>query len=142
MEDYTIKGADSIEVYGRGIDATEKKVISEDTVSYGKGIEVPEEKEDIKSKTVSDEDMNAKETTVVPTPVKKDNGVEKHLFLQFNDLEFSDKLMFEAAMNDYCMKNGTVLKDIKSVNLYVKPQEGKAYYVIDEDPGKKGIIEL
>lgn len=66
----------------------------------------------------------------------------RNLYLQYNDLEFSDKLMFEAAINDYCQKAGVPMESIDSVNLYVKPQEGKAYYVINEDGEKIGSIDL
>lgn len=76
----------------------------------------------------------------VEIPAKKE--VEKNLFLQYNDLEFSDHLMFEASINDYCKKTGVPAGDIESVNLYVKPQEGKAYYVINHDGEKNGSIDL
>lgn len=73
-------------------------------------------------------------------PAKKE--VERNLYLQYNDLEFSDKLMFEAAVNDYCKKAGVSMESIEAVNLYVKPEEGKAYYVIDHDGEKNGSIDL
>lgn len=80
-------------------------------------------------------------------PEKKDTGTERekpvrNLFLQYNNLEFSDKLMFEAAINDYCKKAGVGPDSIEIVNLYVKPQEGKAYYVINGDGEKNGSIDL
>lgn len=73
-------------------------------------------------------------------PTQKE--VEKNLYLQYNNLEFSDKLMFEAAINDYCKKSKTAQSEIQAVNLYVKPEEGKAYYVINHDGGKIGDIDL
>lgn len=73
-------------------------------------------------------------------PVKKE--VEKNLYLQYNNLEFSDHLMFEAAVNDYCQKTGVSAENIEAVNLYVKPEEGKAYYVINHDGEKIGSIDL
>lgn len=78
--------------------------------------------------------------TPVETPKKKE--VEKNLYLQYNDLEFSDKVLYEAAIKDYCEKAGISQEAIQSVDLYVKPQEGKAYYVIDEDGEKAGSIDL
>lgn len=68
--------------------------------------------------------------------------VEHKLYIQYNDLEFSDELMFEAAVNAYCNEFNTDKSSIESVNLYVKPQEGKAYYVVNGDAEKSGSIEL
>lgn len=50
--------------------------------------------------------------------------------------------MFEAAINDYCNAFNQDKSSVQSVNLYVKPQEGKAYYVINNDGEKSGAIEL
>lgn len=89
----------------------------------------------------------SEETREAEEPEKKDAGTERekpvrNLFLQYNNLEFSDKLMFEAAINDYCKKAGVGPDSIEIVNLYVKPQEGKAYYVINGDGEKNGSIDL
>lgn len=75
-------------------------------------------------------------------PVTSIKRVEKNLYLQYNNLEFSDRLMFEAAINDYCQNTGVSAEDIEVVNLYVKPEEGKAYYVINQDSEKAGFIDL
>mgnify|MGYP004471400977 CR=1 FL=1 len=85
----------------------------------------------------------AENTPVQETPSQpKERTIEKKLFLQYNGLEFSDKVMYEAAINDYCKKAGVVTEAVESVNLYVKPEEGKAYYVINQDPEKTGAIDL
>lgn len=64
------------------------------------------------------------------------------LYIQYNDLEFSDELLFEAAVNAYCNESGLDKSSVEAVNLYVKPQEGRAYYVINNDAEKSGSIEL
>ncbi len=69
-------------------------------------------------------------------------AVSHKLYIQYNDLEFSDELLFEAAVNAYCTGSNAAREDVKAVNLYVKPQEGKAYYVINGDAEKSGSIEL
>lgn len=76
----------------------------------------------------------------VEAPKKKET--EKNLFLQYNNLEFSDKVLYEAAIKDYCEKANISQEEIQSVTLYVKPEEGKAYYVIDKDGEKNGSIDL
>ena len=68
--------------------------------------------------------------------------ISHKLYIQYNDLEFSDELMFEAAINAYCNEYGQDKPSVEAVNLYVKPQEGKAYYVINNDAEKTGSIDL
>lgn len=79
------------------------------------------------------------ENTAGTTNVKE--TVQK-LYIQYNDLEFSDELLFEAAVNAYCNESGMDKSSVEAVNLYVKPQEGRAYYVINNDAEKSGSIEL
>ena len=62
---------------------------------------------------------------------EKKEEVKKELFIQYDQLEVNDKVLFEAAINDYCNVSGQAKESVESVNLYVKPQEGKAYYVIN-----------
>lgn len=78
---------------------------------------------------------NTADTTNVKETVHK-------LYIQYNDLEFSDELLFEAAVNAYCNESGMDKSSVEAVNLYVKPQEGRAYYVINNDAEKSGSIEL
>lgn len=73
---------------------------------------------------------------------EKKEEVKKELFIQYDQLEVNDKVLFEAAINDYCNVSGQAKESIESVNLYVKPQEGKAYYVINGDSEKNGAIDL
>lgn len=73
---------------------------------------------------------------------EKKEEVKKELFIQYDQLEVNDKVLFEAAINDYCNVSGQAKESVESVNLYVKPQEGKAYYVINGDSEKNGAIDL
>ena len=73
---------------------------------------------------------------------EKKEEVKKELFIQYDQLEVNDKVLFEAAINDYCNVSGQAKESIESVNLYVKPQEGKAYYVINGASEKNGAIDL
>lgn len=90
--------------------------------------------------STSQETVTGVEAMSAVEPQKKEPV--KNLYLQYNDLEFSDHLLFEASVNDYCQKTGTPVEEIHVVNLYVKPQEGKAYYVINNDGEKTGSIDL
>lgn len=98
------------------------------------------------------ETAEEKEPAVVVEEEKMENKKQENvtniketvhkLYIQYNDLEFSDELLFEAAVNAYCNETGMDKSSVESVNLYVKPQEGKAYYVINNDGEKSGSIEL
>ncbi len=87
------------------------------------------------------------DTTNVTNTTDADNAADlketvHKLYIQYNDLEFSDELLFEAAVNAYCNESGLDKSSVEAVNLYVKPQEGRAYYVINNDAEKSGSIEL
>lgn len=107
------------------------KTETSSTVTESKAAEVKETVKPV-AETVKEKTDNA---------VKSSDVIHK-LYIQYNDLEFSDELMFEAAVNAYCNESGKDKSCIKSVNLYVKPQEGKAYYVINDDAEKAGSIDL
>ena len=87
-------------------------------------------------------DMDIKTENMEAKASNNTNTIQHKLYIQYNELEFSDELMFEAAMNDYCNAFNQDKSSVQSVNLYVKPQEGKAYYVINNDGEKSGAIEL
>ena len=87
-------------------------------------------------------DMDIKTENMEAKSSNNTNTIQHKLYIQYNELEFSDELMFEAAINDYCNAFNQDKSSVQSVNLYVKPQEGKAYYVINNDGEKSGAIEL
>jgi len=101
--------------------------------------------EAVKEETVAEKAEVSKECTACAPKEEKaamTEDVTHKLYIQYNDLEFSDKLMFEAAVTAYCNEYNQDKSVVSSVNLYVKPQEGKAYYVINDDAGKSGSIDL
>ena len=87
-------------------------------------------------------DMDIKTENMEAKASNNTNTIQHKLYIQYNELEFSDELMFEAAINYYCNAFNQDKSSVQSVNLYVKPQEGKAYYVINNDGEKSGAIEL
>ena len=87
-------------------------------------------------------DMDIKTENMEAKASNNTNTIQHKLYIQYNELEFSDELMFEAAINDYCNAFNQDKSSVQSVNLYVKPQEGKTYYVINNDGEKSGAIEL
>ena len=71
-------------------------------------------------------DMDIKTENMEAKASNNTNTIQHKLYIQYNELEFSDELMFEAAINDYCNAFNQDKSSVQSVNLYVKPQEGKA----------------
>ena len=69
-----------------------------------------------------------KATTAKKAPAKAAK-VENNIYVQFSGMEFDTAAIEKAVKADYTAKNGK--KDMKSVSIYIKPEDMKAYYVID-----------
>ena len=67
-------------------------------------------------------DMDIKTENMEAKASNNTNTIQHKLYIQYNELEFSDELMFEAAINDYCNAFNQDKSSVQSVNLYVKPQ--------------------
>lgn len=61
------------------------------------------------------------------------------LFVEFGGKQTEDKALVAQA-KELWVAEGKKVKDIKTLNLYVKPEENAAYYVINDD--FSGKIEL
>ena len=66
-------------------------------------------------------------TTAKKAPAKAAK-VENNIYVQFSGMEFDTAAIEKAVKADYTAKNG---KNMKSVSIYIKPEDMKAYYVID-----------
>ena len=75
----------------------------------------------------------AKKTAAKKTTKKKTNNV----YVEFAGSKFNVEKIEKAVKADYTKKSGK--KTMTTVNIYVKPEDGKAYYVIDR---KKGDVAL
>ena len=53
--------------------------------------------------------------------------------LQFGDRSISYKTLVDNAKNVWRYDLGGKVSDIKNMELYVKPEEGKVYYLINGD---------
>lgn len=54
------------------------------------------------------------------------------LFIEFKGRQVSQKDIIDKAKAVW-KENGNKVKDLKSVNVYYKPEEGKCYYVLNEN---------
>ena len=123
----------------KAADVAASETVVLDTEAVNSTIVVTAEEEP--AAIVEEETMENKKTENTTNTTNTKETVHK-LYIQYNDLEFSDELLFEAAVNAYCNESGMDRSSVEAVNLYVKPQEGRAYYVINNDAEKSGSIEL
>lgn len=103
--------------------ATEKKV---ETKTAAKA-------ETKKAETKKAETKTAAKKTTTKKAAKKENNV----FVQFAGMEFNTADVEKAVKDDYKAQSGK--KTMTSVSIYIKPEDGKAYYVID---GITGSVSL
>ena len=86
----------------------------------------------------------AKKTTTRKTPAKKEaDTVKADIFVQFQEMEFSEKDIMDKVVAAW-EAEGKKASAIKKAKLYVKPEDGKAYYVINEGlkNGSTGAVVL
>ncbi|MBR4832472.1 MAG: hypothetical protein IKZ97_07600 [Butyrivibrio sp.] len=62
--------------------------------------------------------------------------VNSKIELQYRNRSVSEDELISKAKKKYGKR------DIKDLNIYVKPEEGKAYYVVNGDPASSGDFEL
>lgn len=95
-----------------------------------KAVAKKEDKAPAKAATKAAEKKPAakKATTAKKAPAKAAK-VENNIYVQFSGMEFDTAAIEKAVKADYTAKNGK--KDMKLVSIYIKPEDMKAYYVID-----------
>ena len=65
--------------------------------------------------------------------------IKQQMFLQFNEQEVELSAV-EANVKKDWKEAGKKLTDIETLDIYIKPQEGKAYYVVNR--ATEGRIDL
>ena len=77
--------------------------------------------------------------TVSEKPAPKRAALKETLFVQYGGKELSSHEALAMVKEDWVSK-GRKVKDLKSLSLYVKPEENAVYYVANEDPEEKGVV--
>ncbi len=95
-----------------------------------KKVAATQEKETEKKAAANKPAAAAKKTTAKKAPVKEIEQVEE-VYVQFGSQEFLTKEVLERAKQAY-IAEGHKESSIKSIRLYIKPEENMAYYVINE----------
>ena len=88
-------------------------------------------KEKAVKKTVARKTTEVKKAVQEKLPVKKAEAKIK-VVLQFGDRSVEADKIVETAQNKWKDEQKRSLKEMKSLDLYVKPEEGKVYYVANE----------
>ncbi len=99
------------------------------------------------AKAVETKTKAAKKTTVAKTTrkpaAKKGTEVKADVFVQFGGKEFSEEAVMSKVVAAW-EAEGKKASAIKRAKLYIKPEDGKAYYVINEGlkNGSTGAVNL
>lgn len=86
----------------------------------------------------------AKKTTTRKTAAKNSVvDIKAEVFVQFDGMEYSEKAILQKVTAAW-EAEGKKPSAIKRTKLYVKPEDGKAYYVINEGlkNGSTGAVDL
>lgn len=88
-----------------------------------------------KQPDVKKTDVKKSDAKKSAAPRKRAAKVEQAVYVQYGDGEWNMAALVEAAKSDYAAQ-GHDPAQVKKLSLYVKPQDGRAYYVInDADTG-------
>ena len=99
------------------------------------------------AKAVETKTKAAKKTTVAKTTrkpaAKKGTEVKADVFVQFGGKEFSEEAIMSKVVAAW-EAEGKKASAIKRAKHYIKPEDGKAYYVINEGlkNGSTGAVNL
>jgi hypothetical protein len=97
-------------------------------------------KKTVKKKATDDETTNVKGTSTSKTTTAKAANVKTSLVLQYQSIEVSQETLIQKVKDVWTNGHKKQEKDIKSIELYIKPEEYSAYYVINDNV--KGRVDL
>ena len=91
--------------------------------------------------TAPEEKTTARKTTAKKPSVKKAAEPVSTVYVQYLGKEYSDKKLLELAKASY-LALGNKEEDIKTLDIYVKPEENTAYYAVNGVGSDEYKIEL
>ena len=86
----------------------------------------------VAKKTAAAKTAAEKKTAAKKAPAKKAE-VKTELFLQFYGKEYSEKEILQKVKEIWTKVLKKKVGDMKDVKIYLKPEDSKAYYVINGD---------
>ena len=93
--------------------------------------ETAAKKETVKKETAKKAAPAKKETAKKAAPAKKEEDVKVTLSVQFAGKSYSTEDLVKIAKDVWQYDLKQKVADFKSVDLYVKPEEGMVYYVVN-----------
>lgn len=109
---------------------TKKDTTKKIETKAGVLVDTPEEK--AAEKKVPAKKTAAKKTAAKKAPAKKAE-LKTEMYLQFYGKEYSDKEILQKVKEIWTKVLKNKVGDMKDVKIYLKPEESKAYYVINGD---------
>ena len=73
----------------------------------------------------------ADDSSVKEMPVKKERSFIVHTYLQYDNQEVSQQEIIDRIKEEWCAQ-GHNPEDLEELSLYLKPQDGMVYYVINK----------
>ena len=116
-----------------------KKAVAEEAVKEA----VEAVKETVKETVAKEPEKAAAKKPAAPrkTAEKKAVVANTDVYVQFMGKELVAKEVVAAVKKSWMDANGKKEEDIKDVKVYIKPEEGKAYYVVNGE-SESSFIEL
>lgn len=113
--------------------------VKEPTVKTEKAKKEPVKKTSRK-KPSTEVSTNARKTSETKTTTSKVVNIKTSLVLQYQAIEVNTETLIKKAKDKWVKAHKKSEKDIKSLELYIKPEEYSAYYVINGS--EKGRVDL
>ncbi|MCI8299297.1 MAG: hypothetical protein HFI69_02940 [Lachnospiraceae bacterium] len=110
------------------------KAAEEETTVEDATVKAAEPEKEVKAEEIKKEAAKkapSKKVTKKPVAKKKETEKVEEIYVQYQALEITTRDIMEKAKQDY-ISEGHRESSIKSVRLYIKPEESMAYYVIND----------
>lgn len=91
----------------------------------------------------TEEKAPAKKTTAKKAPAKKTAAkaeLKTEMYLQFAGKEYAEKEILQMVKNVWTKELRNKVGDMKEVQIYLKPEESAAYYVINKETTGKIVL--
>ncbi len=97
----------------------------------------------VDTKDAKEEKVPVKKTTVKKAATRKTTAkaeLKTEMFLQFAGKEYTEKEILQMVKNVWTKELKNKVGDMKEVQIYLKPEESAAYYVINKETTGKIVL--
>lgn len=130
--------------------AVRAKVTTKETVEAVEAVETVETATEVKEEKVIETKVeNAEEAAKAEAPVDavkkaptKKAAIKEEFFLQFGGDEVSQADVIKKVKENWTKVQKKKIKDIKTISVYLQPENGCAYYVINGEGTEDYKVEL